>query len=323
MQTLTLKAPAKINLYLNVLGKRPDGYHNIETIFEKLDLCDKVTLKKRKRGIKVLCPHKDVPEDKRNLTVRAAQAVLAETNRDDGVEISIAKRIPVAAGLGGGSSDAASVLLGLNKLLSLSLTRNQLLGLAQKLGADVPFFILPNFRAIGRGKGELLAPLRLKRRNWYVLVLPKGLMVSTSRMYRALKLTLTKRPSSVKITLRALEEGDLTALNKYGYNSFEPLLIKKYKEIGRIKKALKSLGAKARLISGSGPCVFGICASRKEAMDIKEKLRAQEKSWRVIVAKTYSNSKKGGLRRNGNHRGKNLFTRQSSQQTQGICHDYP
>ncbi len=291
MQTLTLKAPAKINLYLNVLNKRPDGFHDIETIFEKIDLCDEIRLTRRRQGIRVLCQHKDVPLDKRNLGFRAAQALLKKTNRDDGVEIQITKRIPVAAGLGGGSSDAASVLLGLNKLLNLGLGRNQLLDLAQELGADVPFFLLRNFRAIGRGKGEILTPLRSRRRNWYVLVIPEGLAISTPRMYQAFRRTLTKRPYNVKIVLRTLDKGDLTALNKYSYNSFESILRKKYKEIQEIKKALKSLGACTTLMSGSGPCVFGITQTRKEAIDISEKLWAKEKKWQVIVAKTYNNSK--------------------------------
>ncbi len=304
MQTLTLKAPAKINLYLHVLNKRPDGFHNIETIFEKIDLCDEIILKKRKRGIKLFCRHKDVPKDKRNLGAKAAQALLAKTNLNCGAEIRITKRIPVACGLGGGSSDAASVLLGLNKLLSCKLSRKELLQIAEQLGADVPFFLLSASRAIGRGKGELLTPLRLKRENWYILVVPKGLALSTQKMYHKMRrITLTKAPYGVNIVLCALEKGDLTALDEYSYNSFESILRKKYKQILQIKKALKSLGAVATMISGSGPCVFGIAQSRKEAMDITEKLRAKERDWQVIVAKT-----KGGLKKYGNHRGKNVFT---------------
>jgi len=293
MQTLRLKAPAKINLYLNVLNKRPDGYHDIETVFEKIDLCDEITLKKRKQGIKVLCRHKGVPQDERNLGARAARALLKKTNCSDSVQIKIAKRIPVASGLGGGSSDAASVLLGLNKLLRLGQSRRQLLDVAGRIGADVPFFILPAARAIGRGKGEILSPLKIKRKNWYVLVVP-AFKVSTRRMYQALKMPLTPRPCGVKITRR------------YSYNSFEPVLRKKYKEIQEIKKALKSHGAKATLVSGSGPCVFGIARTGKEAVDISEKLRAKGKNWQVIVASTY---KVGGIRKDGNHRGKTLFAR--------------
>jgi 4-diphosphocytidyl-2-C-methyl-D-erythritol kinase len=185
------------------------------------------------------------------------------------------------------------VLLGLNKLLSCKLSRKELLEIAEQLGADVSFFLFSASRAIGRGKGEILTSLRWRRKNWYILVVPKAIAISTQKMYQQIRRnTLTKAPFGVKIVLRALEKGDLTALDKTSFNSFEPILVKRYNEIQRIRKALKSLGAGATLISGSGPCVFGIVQTRKEAMDISKKLRAKEKTWQVIVAKTFSNSKK-------------------------------
>lgn len=287
MQTLTLKAPAKINLYLKVLRKRADGFHDIETIFEKIDLCDKITLKRRKIGIKILC--KGLPGDRRNLAYQAAEAFLKKVNCNEGVQITISKRIPLASGLAGGSSDAASVLLGLNRLFSCTLREDELLRLAAQLGADVPFFILPQFRAIGRGKGDLLTPIKLKRRHWYVLVIPRTISISTHKMYQDPRIILTKRPSSVKIITQVLKKGDLTSLDKYSYNSFEPILHKRYKEIREIKKALKSLGAKTTLMTGSGPCVFGISSTGKEARDIGNKLRAKGKDWQIMVARTFSN----------------------------------
>jgi len=286
MQTLTLKAPAKINLYLNVLNKRPDGFHNIETIFEKLDLCDEIRLSRRKQGIKIFCRHKDVPEDKTNLAYQAAQALLNKTHRSDGVEIRIIKKIPVACGLGGGSSDAASTLLGLNKLWGLGLLYSQLQAIAQKLGADIPFFLLQEVSALGRGKGGILTPLKTERRHWYVLVIPP-LKVSTPEMYRALRSVLTKRPHGVKIVLRALEKGHLSALDKCSYNSFGRIIQKRYTVVQEIEKALKSSGARATLLSGSGPCVFGIAQTRKGAMDIGRRLKARKKNWQVIITRTY------------------------------------
>jgi 4-diphosphocytidyl-2-C-methyl-D-erythritol kinase len=293
MQTLFLKAPAKINLYLRVLKKRPDGFHNIETIFEKIDLCDEIILQKRKRGIKIICQDYNLPEDGRNLAFKAAQVLLSKVRPKlkSGVQITIVKNIPVACGLGGGSSDAASVLLGLNRLFALQQTRDKLLQLAAQLGADVPFFILPAKRALGKGKGEVLTPLKIERKNWYVLVIPP-IAVSTRRMYRDSRLILTKPSSNVKIILRALNKGDLTTLDQYSYNSFGIVLRKKYKQVLIIKEALKSLGAKATLISGSGPCVFAVTLSRKEAMGISRKMRAQQRGWQIIVAKTYSDNSK-------------------------------
>ncbi|NQT00230.1 MAG: 4-(cytidine 5'-diphospho)-2-C-methyl-D-erythritol kinase [Candidatus Omnitrophica bacterium] len=286
MQTLKAKAPAKLNLYLNVLRRRPDGFHDIETIFEKIDLCDEITLIKRPRGIKISCRHKGVPGDKRNLAARAAQLLFSKTKYRRGVEIRIKKNIPVAAGLGGGSSDAACVLSGLSRLLQLKVSRGQLHKLAEQVGADVPFFVSPRIRAIGRGKGEILSPLLAKPKNWYVLVIPKSVSVSTRGMYQDPTMVLTKRPGGVKIVSQALAKGNITALNKYSYNSFEQILRKKYKQIQEIKKALKTLGVSATLISGSGPCVFGIARNRKEAMRISAKLRAKSKIWRIIAAAT-------------------------------------
>jgi len=291
MQTITLKAPAKINLYLNVLNKRPDGFHNIETIFEKLDFGDEITLTKCKKGIKVSCSHKNVPENGKNLTVQAARSLFKAAGSGAGIEIKINKKIPVAAGLGGGSSDAASVLLGLNRLFSFGFSRTNLGEIAAGLGSDVPFFIFSGSRALGRGKGEKLIPLAQGKRNWYVLVMPDTLRLSTKKMYQHPRLTLTKAPQSAKIMLHALEKGDITSLNKCSYNSFESIVAKKYREIKEIKKALKSLGAHTTLMSGSGPCVFGITASGKEAISIGRKLQAKRKGWQVIVTRTYNANK--------------------------------
>jgi len=289
MNSVTLKAPAKINLYLNILRKRADGFHNIETIFEKIDLCDEITIKKSKRLIKVSSTDKSLPEDEGNLCFKAARLLMDELDLDQGLRINIKKRIPVAAGLGGGSSDAATVLLGLNKLLNCHLSRSRLLALAEKIGADVPFFLLNKPRAIGRAKGEVLTTLPLGRKYWYILVIPR-LKVSTRGMYQAIKIPLTKPIRSVKIVLHALAKSDLTSLNRNSYNSFESFLNKKFNQIQEIKKALKTAGAHTTGVSGSGPSIFGIANTRKEALKISQGLQAQarihNKKWQIIVAST-------------------------------------
>ncbi|MBN2096985.1 MAG: 4-(cytidine 5'-diphospho)-2-C-methyl-D-erythritol kinase [Candidatus Omnitrophica bacterium] len=291
MRTLKLKAPAKVNLYLQVLKRRPDGFHDIETIFEKIDLCDTITLKKLNTpGIELFCSA-GLAQDNRNLAYQAAQAIFQNTGCEQGVELRITKRIPVAAGLGGGSSDAASVLLGLNRLFSFGLSKKQLAKLAEQLGADVPFFIFPGARAIGRGKGEDLTTLRLNKKYWYILVIPRPIKVSTRKMYQSLRIALTKRASRAKIVLQALKKSDLTSLNKNSYNSFESVLVKKYRQILVIKKALQSSGCAATLVSGSGPCVFGVTQTRKEAAEISKSLRAKSKNWQVITCKTFSSVK--------------------------------
>lgn len=290
MYRVALKAPAKINLYLEVLGKRPDGFHEIKTIFEKIDLCDEIILKRQKQGIRVICKDKDVPEDERNLAFQAARILLKKTDSSFGVEIRITKNIPVASGLGGGSSDAASVLLGLNKLLNLRQGRRELLKIAAQIGSDVPFFVLPALRALGCGKGELLTSLKIKKKSWYILVIP-NFKISTRRMYQDPRITLTKPPRGAKIVFYNLKQGNLTPLNRCSYNSFEPVLIKRYKKIQEVKKALESLGVGATLVSGSGPCVFGVIKSRKEAVNINRRLQVLKKDWQIIITRTYSNSK--------------------------------
>lgn len=285
---ITVEAPAKVNLYLNILSKRPDGYHNIETIFEKISLCDRVTLIRRKQGIKVFCRCPGVPQDKSNIAFRAAEILLKEAKSAGGVTIRIKKNIPVAGGLGGGSSDAAAVLLGVNRLWELNMPHRRLQQMAVNLGADVPFFLFPGGRAIGTGKGEILTAIDLKKEYWYVLAAPRGLMVSTREMYQTPKITLTKKTPNVKIVIHALKEGDLTALDKNSYNSFTAVLQRKYKQIVQVQKALKSSGAQATLVSGSGPCVFGVARTGKEAGEIKERLTALDRDWQVIVAKTHT-----------------------------------
>ena len=292
MRSLTVKAPAKLNLYLRVCKKRPDGYHNIETIFEKIDLCDEITIKRRAKGIKVSSSHPDVPNGAGNLCFRAASVLLKERCATSGVEITIKKRIPVAAGMGGGSSDAAATLYGVNKLLRLRATQATLLRIAQSIGADVPFFLIKATRAIGRGKGEILFPLNSTKKFWYIISVPP-IKVSTKAMYQHPRITLTKPICSVKIMIRVLlKNSDLTAFGKYSYNSFEKILQKKYRQILEIKKALTSLGAPAALMSGSGPSVFGITLSRKEAMDISARLRFKDKNCQIIVAQTSALSKR-------------------------------
>ncbi len=286
MDSLSLRAPAKLNLYLHILRKRADGFHDINTLFEKVAVCDIIKLTKQRSGIKVSCAHKAVPENQKNLAYQAAKLLLETAGSSAGVAIKITKKIPVAAGLGGGSSDAAAVLVGLNRLFKLNQSQSTLLRLGEKIGSDVPFLVKDYVRAIGRGKGERLKPVKLKQRFWYVLIVP-NFKVSTRMMYQDPRIILTKRASHVRLVLRSLRKTDLTALNKYSYNSFTPVLTKKYKQINSIIKALKTSGALATLISGSGPCVFGVAGNRKEAMAIARKIRATGKCWQVIVTKTY------------------------------------
>lgn len=292
---LKLKSPAKLNLYLNVLGRRSDGYHEIETVLERIDLCDEVYLKTIEKGIRVSSDNQDIPLDNKNLAYQAAELLMKELSVPNGVQIEITKRIPIASGLGGGSSNAASVLLGLNELWGLHLTKERLVEMGRLLGTDVPFFITGCKIAIGRGRGDDVIPLSSSNRRWYLLVFP-GLKVSTKTIYAELNedpkrvmtgrnLRLTKSVDRIKILFCINDQ--LEGLENFLHNSLEEVVVRRYQVVGTIKEVLKSEGLRCVSMTGSGPTVFGITHSREEAIGLKEKITQHHKDWRMVVAKTY------------------------------------
>lgn len=289
MDRITLRSPAKLNLFLKVLGKNPDGYHKIETVFEKIDLCDRIILTKQKRGIKVISSNPNLPDDETNLAYKAAALLLKKTRSSSGVAIEIKKNIPLAAGLGGGSSNAASVLLGLNKLYGFGLRTKELLTLAKNLGADVAFFIHECSFAKGTARGDRISPIKADLKLWQVLVIP-SFGLSTKDVYEALgKLKKTKLTGS-KAVIDALRNKDLTGLNGLLYNSLEEVVLSRHSEISRIKQYLRNIGIEGALVSGSGSAIFGLAKTRKEAMNTEANLRknilADKKKWQVYVVHT-------------------------------------
>lgn len=284
-EVLTLKSPAKINLYLKVLKKRPDGFHDIETIFERIDLCDEIEFQPIKDGIEILCDNPEVPADSRNLAYKAAQVLKGKYTIASGVRITIKKKIPVAAGLGGASSNCATCLRGLNAIWDLGLKKEDLFSIGQELGADVPFFILDAGRAIGRGKGEILEGLPKAQSFWYLLVNP-GFEVLAKEAYSALNLGLTHKDNNSKIDLQSFKKVDFKDLNELLHNSLEGPVEKKFREISEIKSAILKAGLKTSLMSGSGPTVFGVAVSKEEALRAKERLSLRE-GWQAFVATTY------------------------------------
>ena len=288
---MVLNSYAKLNLYLSVLSKRKDNYHNIKTLFERIDLCDRINLKVLpEKEIKIICNDPLVPKGPTNLCFRAAKLLQDKFKIRQGAEIKIIKRIPVGAGLGGGSGNAACVLLGLNKLWKLRLSRKRLASLAKKIGADVAFFIYDVSFAWAEERGDKIRPLTAleKVKLWHILVVPK-LHVSTPLIYRNWdKLSgLTMRPPDVKILISRLKDKSREIKAELLFNSLEQVTTKLYPEAERAKSALKKLGLKSILMSGSGPAVFGIVSSKKEAESSSRKLRNLERSWRIFVARTF------------------------------------
>ena len=254
---IKFKTPAKINLGLHIHGKREDGFHELETIFQMISLYDDVELELLSSGIKVECDMPGVPTDDTNLVCKAA-LLLRQSYQVEGkgVSIRLKKKIPFGAGLGGGSGNAAGVLMGLNRLWDLNIEREKLLALAAELGSDVPFF-LTSPCALGMGRGEQLKVLKPCAKFQVLLVFP-GFPVATSWVYQNLKLKLTKRENNISILRKNLSLSDITSLGSRLYNDLEPVVIQRFPEVQVVKDELGAWGALGVLLSGSGSTVFGI-----------------------------------------------------------------
>lgn len=274
----TLLAPAKINLCLHVLRKRPDGYHDLAMLMQRISLYDRITLAFNDSGVvRVRCDGVALAAGEENIAARAARRVLELAGSECGVEIVIDKQIPVAAGLGGGSSDAASVLVGLNDMLGAGLTQAQLMAEGARLGADVPFFIFAD-TAWATGIGDVLQRVPPLPAVWYVLVNP-GVAVSTAWVYQNLRLTSTDEVSRLPGFPNTVP--DLAA---FLHNDLESVTIGRYPQLAEIKGRLRELGAAGALMSGSGPTLFGIFTSEAAAEAARREL-AREPAWRVFVAR--------------------------------------
>ncbi|PIU42262.1 MAG: 4-(cytidine 5'-diphospho)-2-C-methyl-D-erythritol kinase [Candidatus Omnitrophica bacterium CG07_land_8_20_14_0_80_42_15] len=289
MDSITLKAPAKLNLFLEVLGKRRDGYHNIITIFERINLCDDIVISIVDRGIKVFCDQK-IPE-KENLAYKAAKLILSRSKVNQGVFVKITKNIPIASGMGGGSSDAAYTLIGINKLFKLGYKKDGLIRLGRLLGSDVPFFILERSFAIGKGRGDSVKGLDFTPpKIWHLLMFP-GVKKLTKDIYRALKLDLTKKVHNVKMLEHALKMGDFDLMKETTYNRLEGPAFDREPRLSAIKSSLIKLGIKGASLTGSGPTIFGIVKSRKEAISLsaevlKKRTGFEKEGWRLFIAHT-------------------------------------
>jgi 4-diphosphocytidyl-2-C-methyl-D-erythritol kinase len=276
---IKLQAPAKINYLLDVIRKRPDNYHDLRMVMQRIALSDEIEISLSETpGIRVYCDRGDVPDGPANIAWRAADALLALSDVATGIDIFIVKKIPMAAGLGGGSSDAATVLMGLNDLLNLKLTDEKLMSIGVKLGADVPFFIFKK-TALAEGIGDRLSVVDGLPPVWLVLVNP-NIHVSTAWVYQNLK--LTKRDESTKLPKFSNTIEDICSLLS---NDLESVTIGRFPVIQEIKDALQENGAQGVLMSGSGPTVFGIFQDEKQAVTCQKEL-ARNEAWYSLVTHT-------------------------------------
>lgn len=274
--SLVVQAPAKINLYLKVTGRRDDGYHLLDTLMQKIGLFDEIELRPCAEGVQLRCPVGGAPESEENLVYRAAERFLRATHGRrqgtwHGIRLTLIKRIPVAAGLGGGSSDAAATLCGLNSLSGCCCSREELATMGLQLGADVPFFLSKAPAAVATGIGEVLQPVAPMRGHSVLLVNP-GFPVSTRWVYQSFALTENEIASSLKNSQegagvpgtpkQSLHAGQWPLI---ACNDLEKVTVARYPVIAQLKAEMMGAGAVAALMSGSGPTVFGLFNNRQRA----------------------------------------------------------
>ncbi len=267
---LTIRAYAKINLGLHILGERDDGYHDLETLFYPVDIFDEIELRPYKNDVVISCDHPDVPTDSTNLCARATNSLRAHLKYRDGLHITINKNIPVGGGLGGGSSDAAAVLLALREFWQADVPDDELTRLASSIGADVTYFLRPT-AAIATGRGYTLEYFDYALPYWVVVVYP-NIQVSTAWAYKNFQLRMEERKN-----LRELVEQhqyDLSLWKAEMQNDFEEIVYAEYPEIADVKNVLYRGGAGFALLSGSGSSVFGLFESQIDAEDTADALLA-------------------------------------------------
>ena len=267
---ISLKAHAKVNLFLEILGKRDDGYHEIETIMQEIDLADNLQFEETQGGVRLECNNKNIPINQDNLVCKAANLILKECGIKKGVLISLEKNIPVGAGLGGGSSDAAATLKALNSLWRVGLNDGELIGFAAKLGSDIPFFINGK-TSLCSGRGEVISPVKVRDRMDYLILFPR-VHISTETIYKNLKIDLTKKRKDVSFFLDALKYSEVAGISKLLFNRLEEIIFATYPDLLQVKSTLESFDFCGLSISGSGSAFFGLCNDRHQAEVIKSKI---------------------------------------------------
>ncbi len=280
MKTIKLDAHAKVNLSLDVIRRKENGYHELSMIMQEISLKDIMKIRETdKNTIEIKCNHPDVPTDSKNIAHKAATLMMGKYNKNIGLIIEIEKNIPIAAGLAGGSTDAAAVLKGLNEIWNLNLNMEQLMEIGLELGADIPFCIMGG-TALAEGIGERLRPLKSFKDKHLLLVNP-GNSISTAEVYKGLDIDNIKNRPDNKLLIQAIEEDDIKKLAANMKNVLESQTIPKCPIIEKIKEELISQGAIGSLMSGSGATVFGIFDSLTKLEVAKAQM---EKEFKTTIA---------------------------------------
>ena len=285
---MRLQAFAKINLGLDVLGKREDGYHEVRMIMQTIRMYDQLDMRKSVEPVIHLTTNKKyIPVDENNLVWRAAKLMMDTCGIIEGVSIHLHKVIPVAAGMAGGSSDAAATLVGMNRLFHCGLSKEKLMELGVQIGADVPYCVLRG-TALAEGIGEKLTVLPPMPDCWILIGKP-GISVSTKYVYTTLDLNTDTVHPDIDGMKKALEDGNLYGITERMGNVLQDVTIPAYPEVERIKEQMKTLGAVNAMMSGSGPTVFGIFDNEEKAQEACQKLRESGSCQQVFLTVPFNN----------------------------------
>lgn len=283
MESMWINAPAKINIGLDVVGIREDGYHEVKMIMQSIRLFDRLTLTRKKDpGVRLTTNLKFLPTDDNNLIVRCAKLLMKEFGIEGGLTIQLEKRIPVAAGLAGGSTDAASTMIAINQMYDLGMSNSQLMKRAVKIGADIPYCIMKG-TALAEGIGEKLSTIP-KLPNCTILIVKPKIHVSTKETYQDLVLNDELKHPDIDRMIEDMKQKDLRSLCSHMGNLLETVTIPAHPEIAEIKSFMMENGALGALMSGSGPTVFGIYTDKESAQKAKEAALARfEKSFAFVT----------------------------------------
>lgn len=291
MNHLTLRSPAKLNLHLRILKKRPDGYHELLTLFHRISLADTIILRKTPKGFKLTTTLSSLETGEGNLITRAYRMLQKKFPELGGVSVRLIKRIPLAAGLGGGSSNAAFFLLGMKKLFRLKLSSRELFAMGKSLGADVPFFLSGARQATAWGIGEKLQKVPFTGRlSFLLLVTSQGL--NTKKVYQKLAwggqpLSLTKEKRIARILRSFLERKKIREASTWAQNDLETPAFHLMPAIPKAVAALRNLGASFAFMSGSGATVFAAFSGRKEALDLSKRLKEVPFPFRKVICHSF------------------------------------
>lgn len=289
MDYIRMNARAKINITLDAIRKREDGYHDLRMIMQTVNLCDNIFIKKTETGvIEMKCGTSWLPCDERNLMYRAAAALKEKCKINSGIYMELVKNIPIAAGLAGGSSDCAAVLVGMNRIFELGLTDTELMEIGKELGADVPYCIMRG-TALAEGIGERLTPLA-PFPNCFILLAKPPISVSTASVFGALKVNELEKHPDTELVLDLIKKNDLKAVSENMSNVLESVTVEQYPIIADIKAAMLENGALGSIMSGSGPTVFGIFESYESGLKALKAVRRKFRIKEIYLTTVFNTS---------------------------------